>query len=452
MTETARRFPLARLRQMATGGAASIGVGMIATNLLRIVSSMTLTRLLDAHAYGVIGVITSVAYMLAMLSDVGFTAFVVRHEEADDPAFLDQVWTLHAIRGAGLTLLMVLIAEPAALFLGKPELAPVLAVWGLSFLLEGVSALSFATGVRAQQFWRLSLLDLGLNGVTFIVSLAAAVVLRSYWAMVIGMLAGAAVKTILSYALFPASRRRPQFSGARGRELWRFSRYIALSSMLTLLIMQTDKVVLARLMPLSMFGLYAIAVTLSAAPDALSSPYVTRVLYPIYARAAQADGGALRATFYAARRRVVLLFMFAVGGLIGAAPLVVALLYDPRYHDVAPYLQLIAISAGLRMPSLAANMALFALGRTRSTLIANIFRFAWLAIGVPIGLATGDILLLVAIVGTAEVPGLLCFWWNLRRAGLLDLREEGYGLAAMALGGAIGAAGAHVMLGLFPNL
>jgi O-antigen/teichoic acid export membrane protein len=127
-----------------------------------------------------------------------------------------------------------------------------------------------------------------------------------------------------------------------------------------------------------------------------------------------------------------------VGGLIGGAPLLIEILYDPRYRGVAPFLQLLAIAPLLRMSALSANEAMLALGYTRSTFLANIFRLIWLAIGGTIGLTTGHIMLIVATVGTIEVPGLLCFWWNLRRVHLLNLREESYGLIAGVAGVGVG--------------
>lgn len=447
-----RQLSYARLRQLAAGGAASIAVSVAATNVLRIVSSMTLTRLLDAHAYGVVGVITSIAYMLTMLSDVGLYAFIVRHADGDDPRFLDQVWTIRLIRAAFLMLLMLVVSRPAAGFLGKPELAPVVAVWSISFLFDGLASLAFATSVRRQRLWRLSMMELSANVVTFLCSVILALVLRSYWALVVAMLCGAATKTSLSYLLFTDSRRRFTFDRARSRELWKFSRFIALSSMLSLLILQSDKVVLARLMPLTAYGLYAIATTLAIAPEAIAIPYCTRVLYAIYSKTARTDRPALRHVLYRTRRKVVLPYMFLVSAMIGAAPLMIALLYDPRYRNVAPYLQLLAITVVLRMPSLAANQALIAIGRTRSTLIANVFRVTWLAAGGALALANGNIMVLVAVVGTVEVPGILCFWFNLRRARLLDVRQESYGLAAAALGLVVGYAVSTAAFALAPWL
>ena len=430
----------ARLKELATGRVASIAFNVGATNVLRIASSMTLTRLLDSTAYGVVGVITSVAFMLGMLSDVGIYDFLVRHHEGEERKFLDQVWTIRLIRGLTLAVVMILISKPITIFLGKPQLAPVVAVWSLSFFLDGLSSLAFATAVRHQKLWRLSNMELTANVGTLFVSITLAAITHSYWAMIGGMLAGSLIKLVLSYALFPESRRRWHFNMARSREMWGFSRYIAMSSILSLAILQSDKVVLARIMPLSAYGLYAIAVTLAAAPAGLSTPYATRILLSVYSKAAREARETLRRVVYQTRRKVTLLYMGGVGLLLGAAPLVIEVLYDPRYRGVTPFLQLLLISAGLRMPSLSAKQALIAIGRTGAQLFANIFSITWLAIGGLIGLMTGHIMLLVAIVGTLEVPNLACFLWVMRREKLVDWREEAFGPAAMVGGVAVGSA------------
>jgi lipopolysaccharide exporter len=447
MSFAARRGQvIAQIRKLALGGTASIAASVAATNVLRIVSSMTLTRLLDSRAYGVVGIITSIAYMLAMISDVGVMPFVVRHAEGDDPHFRDAIWTVRLIRGFALTGVMIVLAHPAAHFLGKEELAPVIMVWSCSFLIDGLSAISFATGVRDRQLWRLSILDIATNVVTLIGSVVAAILLRSYWAMIIGMVMGQVTRAILSYGMFPGSRRRFRVDRAQARELWEFSRYIAMSSMLTLVILQADKVVLARIMPLAQYGFYAIATTLAIAPEAVANPYTQRVLYPIYARIARDARSELSATFYGARRRVALLYAAGVGAMIGGAPLMVAILYDPRYQPVALFIQLLAIRVFLRMPNMAAFECVVALGHTRWTLIANIIRIVWLFAGGALGLWLGDVMLLVLVVATDELPAMLFYWGVLYRERVLNLVEESYGFLAGIAGAALGWAAAWVGL------
>jgi lipopolysaccharide exporter len=441
-----------RARQLITGGTSSVLASVIGAGLLRLLSTLTLTRLLDTQSYGVVGVITSVAFVLTMLSDIGLLNFVARHREGDNPVFLDEIWTLRLARAIALTVVMILLAEPAARFVQKPELASAIAIWSLSFLVDGLSSLAFASGTRQGQLWRLSLLDLTANLATFIISLVSAFVLHSYWALIIGMLGGEAAKAICSYVIFPRSRRRLVFSRARSAELWGFSRNIALSSFFSLLIMQADRLLLARLMPLATYGAYSIAMTLAASSGYLAMPYSSRVLSSAYSQAILVGKNRLQEIFYEKRRRMVLIHMWSVGAMIGGAPLIIALLYDPRYRVVTPFFQLLLISAAVRMPVVSAEQGLLALGRTRALLFSNIIRFCWLVIGGIVAIVTRQVMPLVVIVGTIEVSALLYLLWNLKQVGLLDLREESYGLIGSALFAAMGAVIANATLRLFPGL
>lgn len=430
-----------RARQLLTGRASSVVTAVAFTNVLRVFSSLALTRLLDSSSYGVVGIVTSVAYVIAMLTDTGIIPFVVRHERAADPQFLDEVWTIRLVRGAMLTLVMAAVAGPVAHFLGKDALTAVIMAWSFSFLLDGMTSLAFATGVREQQLWRLSILDMVTSIMAMILSIVSAFVLRSYWAIMIGMLGSQVIRVGLSYALFRGSGRRLRFSPARSREVWAFSRNIALSSVLSLFILQADKIFLARMMPLATFGFYAIATTLATAPEAIAGPYNGRILYPAYVKAAQGGKAALARAYYAVRRRVSLLYAVGVGGLIGGAPVLVDILYDPRYVSVAPLIQIVAVRVLLRLPNLAAYEVTVAQGDTRSGLIGNLCRAVWLMVGGAVGVWYGDAWLMIAVVSTDEIPATFWYWWVLGRQGLLNLREELMFFGAAGLGLCTGAAG-----------
>ena len=443
---------IGRARRLASGGTASILGSAVYSNALRIVSSMTLTRLLSAEAFGVVGIITSVTYILSLMSDIGMFPFVVRHARGSERDFLDEVWTLRLLRQCVLGAIMFAISVPIADFIHKPQLAAVIAFWSLSMVVEGLSSMSFATAVREQQLWRLTMLELISATAQLIFSIAAALLLHSYWALVAAMMFSWVLKTLLSYAMFPGSRRRFALSRPRARELWQFSRFIALSSILTLFIMQADKVALARLMPLAAYGFYAIATTLAGAPLALAHQYVTRILYPAYAAAWREGPERLAAIFYPKRRLIVCAYMAAVGGMIGAAPLIIAILYDPRYQSVTPYLQLVALSTAFYMPNNAAEEGLVAAGRQRYTLYANIVRAVWLIGGGAAAIATHDILLLVAVFGLIEPLAQFCYWWGLKRIGVLRLREEALGWVVLAGGAGLGWGLSTMALRLIPHL
>lgn len=415
----------------------TVAASVVATNLIRIASSLVLTRLLSSEAYGVVGIIVAVAVALGLLSDTGMYPFIMRHAEVDQARFRDQMWSLRLARGFVLAALMAAAAVPVSRFMGKPEVAGPIAAYSLFFVIDGLSSLAFVIAVRERKLWRMSLLDLSSSLCQLAVAIPLAIVWANYWAMVIAMLAGAALKSALSYLLFPGSRRRWAVPLARVREMWPVSRYIVPSSMLSFLILQADKLVLARLLPLELFGFYAVATTLAAAPVAAAIPYATRVLFPAYAQAARE--GRLGQVFYAYRRKVTLAYMFAVGGLIGAAPLAVEILYDPRYRPVAEILRLLLASTLLSLVNWSSDQALMAGGRTRATLHANLARVGWLGLGGLAGYLLAGAQGLIVAVGTMELGGLAVYWWWLRRERLLHLRQEALGFAAAALGGGLGA-------------
>ena len=420
--------------------------------VVRVASSVVLTRLLSPDAFGIVGIISAVFFAVFMLTDLGFQSYVTRHADGDDRHFRDVIWPIHAGRGVAITLIAIGLAPIVAHVLRKPELAWPLAIASFTLLLNGLASLSLVTALREDRARRLSWLELGLAAFQAAASIALALVLRSFWAIVAAMLLQALLRLVLSYALFPGSASRPARDRAISREFLAFSRVVVTSSAVSLAMSQTDKLVLARLFTLAQFGLYAIAVNLASAPAAFADGYVHRVVFPALARTWQLDRGAIPGVFYRMRRTVTLLYAFGSGGLIGGAGLLVAILYDPRYQFAASYLSLLAIGTAFRMPNVAAAELMAAMGEINVTLRANLARLGWLAIaGVAGYLALGPIGL-VAAVGTVELAPYLYSCAVLRRAGVLDLREEGAFLLALAAGAGLGYLIAATALWVRPGL
>lgn len=418
---------------------------VIFNNLLRAVSSVVLTRLLVPEVFGIAGVIASVSFTLALMSDLGFQAFVVRHQDGERARFLDTVWTVQLIRSAFLTVLMVILAVPIARLIDRPDLAPLIAASALIFTIEGVASLTLYTALRQRMILRLSLLEMGVAVVQLVVAALLAWLWGNYWAILFALLASAVLKSALSYIVFPDSVRRIAFDRSYLGDLWRFARFVTGSSITTLVLLQSDKFVLAKLMPLDQFGLYILAGNLATAPLAFASAYASRVLYPAYAKAWREGAADLRQLFYRIRWLPSLLYTCAAGGLIGAAPLIVAILYDPRYQGATIYLQLLAIAPLFALASNAANETLTATGRIAATFQASIAKLVWLALAAPAGYLLWRELGLVAAVGLMEPAVVVFKWVQLYRVRLLDLGREAMFLSVGVAGFLMGAAGDRLL-------
>jgi len=441
---------LLSLRRLSTPSAILI-VTTVGGNMLRIVNTMILTRLLSPGDFGLAGMILSVFFVVQMITDIGFYAFVVRHERGDEPHFLNAVWTLHLTRGVINSVGVMLLSVPIAHLLGKPQLAPLLAVASLTLAIDGTASLTLFTSVRQGLVRRLSMVEIGAQLTQFVIGIAAAAYFRSVWAIITAMLAGSIFKSIASYTVFPDARRRPTLDLAVGSELWKFSRAIAASSMLTLALAQVDKLVLARLFSLVEFGTYVIASNLALAPTALGAIYVARIFYPQVSRAWREDPTSMRSAYYNSRGIVFFGYLICAGGLIGGAPLLIRVLYDPRYAGASIYLQMLAIASAMSILTRSIQEGLVATGRTRMTLLMNVARIAWLAIAGPIGFLQFGALGLVGTLALIEVPAYLYGLWVIRGMGFLSVRRELLSLALIAGGAAVGTAVSMTAAYLFPQ-
>src|ERR1700722_16087691 len=103
---------------------------------LKFGSSLILTRILLPDAYGIITILLSVSFPLALLSDVGTYTSIVRAPNGDSRAYLNTAWTIRFVRSA-LNATIMFFATPFIVHLfGTPALSSPLRVFSLWFLID----------------------------------------------------------------------------------------------------------------------------------------------------------------------------------------------------------------------------------------------------------------------------------------------------------------------------
>lgn len=403
----------------------SIVIGtMIALNLLRLISSLILTRLMAPADFGILGLITVVHYSVNMVFDVGTDTFIVRHHNIKDRRFLDVVWTVRAFRSLLTAVIVVAFAGIFARLLGNESLTFVLFVSGIGVLAGAPMSLSFSIATRNKQLLLVSSIDVFLAVLNLMVTVGLAFIFRDYWAAVISSIVGSAIRTLLSYLMFPSPVYRFAFDKKIVAEMWQFSRFVAASSLITLFLSQIDKVVLGHFLTLDQFGTYILAINLAFVPQMFCGMYGQRVLFPTYAQAHRDDPNSVRRVFHEKLRRVGPLYCFAVGWVIGFAPVIIAVMYQDRYAQAAFYLALLSIPSFFALSSVAATEALIAVGEVRTTYHANLVRVGWLIPATGLAVYSGQTNAILIAIAFSELPATVFTWWKLRKAGVLSVRRE----------------------------
>jgi len=428
----------ARKFRPALGDGTSTLIGVhIVSGVVQLGRNLVLSRLLVPEAYGAFGVIMSIFTILQFSSDLGVRSFVTRHATADDKV-LQTVWSVRLIRSILLAGLMFLGAEPFAALYSSPELASGVRAGAGLFLAEGVASIAPMLGERNRRVIRLSLYDFARMLFITVVSIIAAVHVRSYWAIIIGMFAGAAFQIYASYRLFPRLATRLRFDRRCVIELLRFSAIIAPSSIIGIVLLQADKFFMANFFPLAELGKYVLAAAVAAAANGLTQQYVLRVFFPLMAQVIRETPDRAAQVYYGSRRRLTLVLAFGIGGVIGGGELVTQILFNDNYAGAGFYLSVLSLASIATLMIAPAEQTLIAKGFTRAVLVTNATRVAWIATAGPIAFFQFGPLAVIVAISLASYPALPFCWWRLNRYGLFKAREEFYVVAVAAVGAAIG--------------
>ncbi len=146
------------------------------------------------------------------------------------------------------------------------------------------------------------------------------------------------------YRELPTCPRPARFSWASVRSIWRFAGGILTITLLSLLLTQFDKILLSRLLPLSVFAIYAVASVLSSALYMLSTP-IGAAFYPSFAQLITlGDVAALRHAYHqAAQLSAVVMGSAAIVLIIFADTVLSAWTANPSLtRDAAPILRVLA--------------------------------------------------------------------------------------------------------------
>jgi lipopolysaccharide exporter len=405
---------------------------MFILNVLRLASSLILTRLLAPADFGIAGMVTVAHYTIMMLLDLGTDAFLIRHQEVLTRHQLDVIWTIRFVRLVIVAMLTALAAGIISRILGNPSLTIVLAVSALGILASAPLSLSAALAVRNKQLILTSSIDVGMAIFNLFLTIGLALWIKNYWALIISSILGTAAHSALSYLIFPSPVYRLAFDPKLASELWKFSRYVAGSSVITLVLSQVDKFILGHFLTLGQFGIYMLAANVAFIPRMFCGTYGSRVLFPTYAQAYRTDPSSMTWIFHAKLKFLGPLYCFAVGGLIGFAPVVIFVMYPHQYGDAAFYLAFLSIPPFFALSTTAATEALIVVGDVQATYHANLVRVAWLIPMLSAAAGLGNTNAVLLVLALSELPATVYTWWKLRKKGILSLRLE---LPAFLAGG-----------------
>lgn len=341
-----------RLREDTEHHIALVLAGHAVRLVLGLASSAVLARGLGPAGLSTFSVLSATMMIAITLGDLGLSSSAVRHVAADlaaDPVksrSTAQVFTILKLLGSLIVVIGGLIlAEPIAALLTLPSgMGPGLVrLAGLGVLATAGSGV-ISTILQALRRFPYLIATQTLNTV-LTVALIGALYLAERLTIANALVVGAVTAlagALLGWGLLPAGwrsalRSRAPLSGQAARRLWRFGRWLWLSTILVIIISQLDLLLLNRWAAPQVTGHYALALNLALKAEVLNQTLHT-VLLP------NVSGLSGREEFAAYVRRSLLRSGLLAGMLLLTLPLArpfILTVYGVEYGPSVPLFYLL---------------------------------------------------------------------------------------------------------------
>jgi len=335
--------------------------------LLRIVNRgvslvrlIILARILSPSDFGLMGIALLTMSSLETFSQTGFQQALIQKKE-DIKSYLNSAWTVLILRGFVLFVILYFIAPYAAIFFDAPEAKPIIRIIGFSILFQAFTNIGVTYFKKELEFNKEFIYQFSGTLADFIVAITAVLILKNVWALVLGLLAGNAVRCFVSYLVHPY---RPCLSKDLGKakELFGFGKWIMGSSILVFLLTQGDDIFVGKLLGATALGFYQLAYRISNIPATEYSHIIATVTFPAYSKL-QDNLSKLKEAFLKVLQLTAFLSIPIAGGIFILAPDFTKIFLGAKWMPMVPAMQVLALYGMLRAIGATTGVVFMAVGK-----------------------------------------------------------------------------------------
>ncbi len=400
------------------GGNATISITLFVRNLI-------VARLIPIEDYGIAATFAMTMAVVEMASALGLQQQIVQAKEGEDPQFQNALQGFQVLRGLAAGLILLLLADPIARFLGTGEAAWAYRVLALIPVLNAFQHFDIHRMNRQSRFGPMIL----TGTVPAVVSLLAVWPLAHWFGdwrvMLFAIVIQSAVATLISH-LVAQRRYGISFNPAVMRHSLRFGWPLLINGLVMYLVFQGDKLIVIRLFGLEALAVFAMGVTLTMTPAIILTKTTQSLFLPLLSQIDRTNEAGRKKFDRLATRVFSIYFLF--GAAFPVCVLIVGeqfihLVLGEKFATLVPLLTLLAVVQGVRVFKGAPSTIALAIGETANALWANLVRVAFLPLAAGFGLYTGDVSAVIFVALVAELLGFIVAIVFLRRISQMQTRS-----------------------------
>ena len=320
----------------------------IAAKLVSPISTMVLARLLTPDAFGVLVTATMVISFAEIFTDAGFQKYLIQHKfkSTDDlyrsttVAFWSNL-TLSLVIWFGI----ILFAEPIATLVGSEGHGDVIAVSCFCIPLAAFSSIQMALYKRNLDFKTLFLVRIIGVLIPLVVTIPLAYFTRSYWALIIGMIALNLSNAII---LTIKSPWKPKwfYSFKLLKEMFSFTVWSMIEAISIWLTGYVDIFIVGTMLNEHYLGIYRTSMSTVGQIMGLITAATTPVLFSSLSKLQDDDAG-LKKMFFSFQKLVGILVIPLGVGIFLFQDLITTILLGNQWHEAAHFIGLWGLTSAV---------------------------------------------------------------------------------------------------------
>ncbi len=251
---------------------------------LRFVSNIVLAWLLVPSDFGVAAVVFTIITGVALFADVGIYDSLIRHKDGDSEDFLRTAQTLTLIRGIVLYLAVFIIAPFAESFFDIPSLTQYLRIASVNLILMGFCSVKIINLQRNMQVIPGIVIDFLAQLISVVLVIVLALQYRNVWPLILSSAITSLLVLIVSQVYKPSTFAIRTINYQFVREIFSFGKWILLSTIFTFLILNSDRLILARISDTTVTGIYNLGFMLGSIILGVTGMLTEKLIFPEISR------------------------------------------------------------------------------------------------------------------------------------------------------------------------
>lgn len=317
----------------------------ISSQGIRLISNVLFTYFFIPEYFGIMAIVNVWVMGIQLLSDVGLNPAVQRSQQCYEKSFQQTAWTIQVLRGLLLFLITLLLAPLVSTYYNEPRLEYLIYIVSTSLLINGFCNIEIIVLPRKGFYSQAAFIELKAQ----VISIAFILCTMLFYTHIIQLAAIPVLSSILrfyySHNLKERHRYKLNFNYNQMKELINYGSIIFISSALSFIAQQYDKVNLGKILDMHMLGLFAIAVSLSEAPRLLVSQMSAKFLIPLFSNYQTTNATLLNQTISKKRFKPIILLALCMATLSVFSTEIVNTLYSNEYHVVGSMLSILLIGS-----------------------------------------------------------------------------------------------------------